>query len=501
MTKANSSLALQVTWLAWPLALTTPVAGLAALAGMLVGGGCGRTELDALTPLPSGSGIPVVPTFDESVNSDLDIVFLIDNSGSMKEEQANLSRNFPVFISALESLPEGLPNVHIGVLSSDLGAGLSGTVVEGCARPGGDGGLFQTRPHAAAGPCTAAIKTGTFISANGAKRNFDGSISDALSCVADLGIRGCGFEHQLGSIWRALGGDVGGVPPANAGFLRDDALLAIVIITDEDDCSAPSDTDLFDPDQMLVTDPLGPIDSYRCNEFGHLCDGVPPPRTSAAANLMNCHSNENGRLMRIGDFVSFFKSLKANPDDVLVAAITGPATPYSVDLHSVRYRATGITEDEPRIVPSCMSINGNASPAVRIKDFIDGFGINGTLESICEGDFSPAMARIGDKIAGRIRHQCLQSPPVDRDPARPGVQANCEVFEETTTDHGILRTSIRSCDDVAPPCWRIQADRTCPGTSTEVIVDRGTVPAAPRTRVTVLCETCESSQDPRCLGA
>ena len=80
-----------------------------------------------------------------------------------------------------------------------------------------------------------------------------------------------------------------------------------MLITDEDDCSAPDDTDLFDPSQTLVTDPLGPIDSYRCNEFGHLCDGVPPPRTMAAMNLQNCTSNENGKLTRIADFVSLLQ--------------------------------------------------------------------------------------------------------------------------------------------------------------------------------------------------
>jgi hypothetical protein len=460
--------------------------------------GCGRTQLDAGTPLPAGSGISTVPTFNESVNSDLDIVFLIDNSGSMREEQDNLGRNFPVFISALEGLPEGLPNVHIGVLSSDLGAGrFSGQMVEGCNRIGGDRGIFQALPRANGGACRGP-QTGTYLTANGTKTNFGGSISDALSCIAALGTSGCGFEHQLGSIRRALGGDAGGVPAENAGFLRDDALLAIVIITDEDDCSAPDDTDLFDPSQTLVTDPLGPLDSFRCNEFGHLCDGVPPPRTMAASNLMNCQSNENGRLTRIGDFVDFFKSLKASPDDVIVAAITGPATPYSVELRPVRNRPAGVTQNEPRILPSCMSTNGSAAPAVRIKQFVDAFGVNGTLESICDGDFSPAMARIGDKIAGRVRHQCLEEPPVDRDPARAGIQANCEVYEETNTVEGVVRTGIKSCDAVSPPCWRIQPDRTCPGTGSEVVVDRGTVPAAPRTSVTVLCETCKTPEDPRC---
>ena len=473
-----------------------------ALVAILAAVGCGRTELDAATPLPMGSPISTAPTFDESVNSDLDIVFMIDNSGSMQQEQDNIARNFPVFISALESLPEGLPNVHLGVVSSDLGAGpFSGANVEGCTRIGGDGGLFQALPRGLGGTCTSVPKPESYLSINGNKQNFSGSISDAMSCIAALGTRGCGFEHQIASVWKALGGDVGGVPAANAGFLRDDALLAIVLITDEDDCSAPADTDLFDPSQTLVTDPLGPIDSYRCNEFGHLCDGAPPPRTMAAMNLQNCTSNENGKLMRIADFVTFFKGLKANPDDVIVAAITGPPTPYSVTLQRVRERTTGTVENEPRIVPSCTSTNGEAAPSVRIQQFINAFGDNGTFESICEGDFSPAMARIGDKIAGRIRHQCLDNPPVDRDPTRPGLQANCEVYQETTTSDGPIRTSIDSCDEAPAPCWRIQPDSTCPGTGSEVIVDRGSVPAPPRTNITVLCETCQSAEDPRCSGS
>src|SRR5579872_6232974 len=52
----------------------------------------------------------------------LDVVFMIDNSDSMKEEQTNLIRNFPRFMQALQQATAGLPlDVHIGVISSDLG--------------------------------------------------------------------------------------------------------------------------------------------------------------------------------------------------------------------------------------------------------------------------------------------------------------------------------------------------------------------------------------------
>ena len=117
-----------------------------------------------------------------------------------------------------------------------------GANVEGCKLPGGDGGIFQALPRARGGTCTSYPKPEPYLIANGSNQNF-GATSAALSCIAALGTGGCGYEHQIASVWKALGGDVDGVPMRNQGFLRDDALLAIVLITDEDDSSAPADTD------------------------------------------------------------------------------------------------------------------------------------------------------------------------------------------------------------------------------------------------------------------
>jgi hypothetical protein len=72
------------------------------------------------------------------------------------------------------------------------------------------------------------------------------------------------------------------------------------------------------------------------------------------------------------------------------------------------------------------------------------------------------------------------------------------VFEETTATNSVVRTSIGSCDDVATPCWRIEPDNSCPGTLSKVVVDRGTIPPPPHTRITVLCETCKDPKDPLC---
>src|SRR6187549_3708713 len=60
-------------------------------------------------------------------NRNLDVLFMIDDSASMQVSQANLVRDFPSFTSVLQALPGGLPNIHVAVVSSDMGAG-DGTV-------------------------------------------------------------------------------------------------------------------------------------------------------------------------------------------------------------------------------------------------------------------------------------------------------------------------------------------------------------------------------------
>ena len=56
-------------------------------------------------------------------NRNLDILFMIDDSSSMRLSQTNLLANFPGFMDVLKNLPGGLPNIHVAVVSSDMGAG------------------------------------------------------------------------------------------------------------------------------------------------------------------------------------------------------------------------------------------------------------------------------------------------------------------------------------------------------------------------------------------
>jgi hypothetical protein len=65
------------------------------------------------------------------------------------------------------------------------------------------------------------------------------------SCLAKQGTQGCGFEQQIKALTRA--------PSTLPDFLRPDALLALIIVSDEEDCSI-QDISLFDAPEFGTTD-------------------------------------------------------------------------------------------------------------------------------------------------------------------------------------------------------------------------------------------------------
>ena len=157
----------------------------------------------------------------------LDVLLMIDDSPEMAPMQQKLTAQLPTFLTALESLPGGLPNIHIAVVSSDLGAPSDSAAAIGCTTTG-DQGIFQSQPR---GCAEMVLPSATYISNVNGVVNYAGNIADVLSCITPLGESGCGFEHQLGSIARALGADGAPAPSQNAGFLRPDAELAIIVLS------------------------------------------------------------------------------------------------------------------------------------------------------------------------------------------------------------------------------------------------------------------------------
>jgi MYXO-CTERM domain-containing protein len=392
---------------------------------LAAGGACtsGNSELPANEQVTGAS---------TAQSNKVDILLMVDNSSSMTSMQQKMLAQFPVFIQSLSALPGGLPDLHLAVISSDLGAPSDSAI--GCT-DSGDGGNFFFRPT---GICTdSTLQAGaTFITddATGATKNFSApdpnGLSSVLQCIALLGSSGCGFEHQLASVARALGADGSPAPAGNAGFLRPDAQLAIIMLTNEDDCSAPASStplpiySLEGGDDTLAS-VGGPLGNYRCNGApfgGHLCKdptgadpnalAQPPlnPPADASGNPLSltfadCESDDTGSsaLITVSSLVAGIKALKGPTGPaIVVGAIVSPTAPYTVAWQP----GFGPSANEliPNVEHSCGPTTDGSfgDPAVRIAQFVQAFGDNGVTESICDTTFSPAFSLITSKIAEHL---------------------------------------------------------------------------------------------------
>ena len=407
----------------------------------------------------------------------VDVLFVIDDSSGMKPAQNKLLQSFHTFVSRLQD-PPGLPNLHVAVVSSDMGAG-DGTVPT-CNAERGKKGIFQ---HTARGACAdTTLKGGAAYieNANGVA-NYTGNIEDVFACIAALGDMGCEFAHPFAALDRALGTDyLGAAPAENAGFLRADAILAVVLLANEDDCSAsPSsgspngEIPLFDTvTNKLISSQLGPPGSFRCNEFGHLCnDGTgnfthpnrsaPGNSVSATASYSECRSNDQeGYLLPVVDTANRLKTLKVNPGQVVAVSIQPPATPYTVT-----WNAPGVPDSScgaascpwPQIAHSCTASDGSfGDPGLRAAELVEQFGDDGLVFPICDNDFSPSMDQAATLIKSRAVAPCLPGPIGFKADSTP----DCTVTEHYVDTNGVpVDKVIPYCTDSTPaPCYRLPGD-------------------------------------------
>jgi hypothetical protein len=398
-------------------------------------------------------------------NRDLDVLFVIDNSPAMTDKQRNLTNSFLNFLDVLATADDGLPNLHLGVVSSDLGT--KGALD---AQPGP---AIGTGPGACSGNGLAGVLqtngttlvTGPYISdvmaSDGTRTtNYVGSLASAFAAIATVGSDGCGFEQHLEAAKRALNNN-----PSNAGFMRPDALLALVFVQDEDDCSL-AHSSLLDVDTSV----LGPLQSFRCNRFGHTCaqGGATPDDMNAVGPKSGCSSNEaSAYLTHVADYVSFFKGLKDDPMQVIVAGIAGPPSPYEVELRVPDGGTTAI----PAVTHACTYAGATApevaDPAVRLGQFLGQFPNRNTFSTVCAQDLSGALTQAAQLITTVMGSMCVDRP-IDLDNSTPGPQVDCTVSEVVNYGRANqLETVLPSCidppDALNKPCWWLLEDAArCP---------------------------------------
>jgi hypothetical protein len=229
---------------------------------------------------------------------------------------------------------------------------------------------------------------------------------------------------------------------------------------------------LFDPRQSRVSDPLGgSATGYRCNEFGHLCDGAPPPHTvTGDTMLQNCRSSEQaGRLVPVSQIAESLKSFKPDPvNQIFVAALAGPVTPYIVEPRPGTMIAGGGTETPPALAHSCgprvVPPGSNtvfADPGVRIRQWVEAFESHGVFENICTANFGDAMARIALELGRLLALQCLGQRIATTEEGAPDCQV--ALRRRPPTGLTLVEEPLPRCQPGNPqtPCWQIVSSPVC----------------------------------------
>ncbi len=409
---------------------------------------CGPVEGVPPDTLETVVEVPATP------NRDLDLLFVVDDSPSMLDKQLNLTANFPSFLDRLQAVPGGLPNLHVGVVTTDMGTKASGSPMPGPSIGQiGQGGCGGTGKGGALQIGNAPVN-GRFLvdedaPAGGRTRNYTGTLADAFSAMARPGAGGCGFEQPLAAMRAALDNHA-----ANAGFLRPEAMLGIVFLADEDDCSAKS-TALFGPE----TGALGPLQSFRCTRFGVTC--AQGGQTSDAMNVVGakaaCAPSATTELLDdVAPYREFLRGLKPDDRRLAVTGILGPVDPVAVELRP----SPGGGPMLPSLAHSCTYVGPTgtevADPAIRLGSFLDGFQGRSGLTSICERNLSTGLVQLAEVFRKAIGSPCVEAQPADADPETTGLQTDC-VVEDVV---GANVIEIESCerDPSARPCWRLEAD-------------------------------------------
>ncbi len=233
------------------------------LGGLLAVSGCGSDDggeaADDTTT--SGPGIDLSTTDDGNANddvnlddsesgddgppvnllkcTDVDFIFVVDNSLSMADEQQFLAQAVPGFVSAMQNALPDVETFQVGVVDTDGFPGLYGAdplgcdpdVAADCASCDNQLGAFLNKPQSATDPELSCNFSTGLSYMDGKSEDF----ANEFGCAALVGTEGNPIEQQAGALLAAVSPEMNGPGACNEGFVRDEALLVFLVISDEED--------------------------------------------------------------------------------------------------------------------------------------------------------------------------------------------------------------------------------------------------------------------------
>ncbi len=301
----------------------------------------------------------------------VDILWVVDSSGSMAPKQARLAANFQGFINQLVTADPPI-DFHIAVTSTDTDAANA----RGKLRPWTLGASSEN--YISCTPMGGGVTCNTGVNLN--------TVVTAFAQMSAVGINGSATERGLYGAYLALTEPTNITTPVFDRFVRPDAALYVVVVSDEDDASCTPMT----RQTTCTADP-----GCRC----------------APDNALAGAGNWGGSAY----FVRFLESYKGygNADSVALAAIV------ATDADPV---PSQFGDPTPH-VGCCRSLNGQPCPTSGTND--GGFEIaysgsryakvaaetGGVTVSICQQDFSAALSSLGYAASGLRRDFRLSRGP------------------------------------------------------------------------------------------
>ncbi|MBW1872456.1 MAG: hypothetical protein JRJ19_10345 [Deltaproteobacteria bacterium] len=325
------------------------------------------------------------------VPAQMDVLFVLDNSGDMVAEERQLGEAFGVL--AYRLFERYGSDYHVGVITSSMespGCPLCSEIIHGsCQNETCETGRLQDRLgynqgtddnpdfiHETNPACPKVLTHAT-------KDCFYNTVEQ--KGFAMVGTNGCGYERGLAAIRPALDQLAGSY---NAGFLRQAAGLTVIQLSNEVDCGEIGD----------VTEGLGGIAGSVCY---YAANGADPEGGKADPE------GKPYALTPLSDYYDFLMNLKDNkPGMVKFAAIVGVKDLNDLSTTTIEFfwdasHNRYLIEDACQ-TPDCSGAFCYSEPSPRYIALARMFGIkaNGFVDTICQSDYSESMQKIGELIAG-----------------------------------------------------------------------------------------------------
>ncbi|HET9036634.1 MAG TPA: VWA domain-containing protein [Myxococcaceae bacterium] len=356
-----------------------------------------------------------------------DILFVVDDSNSMSEEQQAVARELPTFVQILQTGAGVEQNLRVGLVNTSVYSAFLGNQLLFNRYPQGgwlrqfpavDGGVgggerWLTDPDSEIVP-----RLSSAILALG----ITGSFQETPFEAARIALTGTGFWTMLPD---------GGNP--NAGFLRPGARLLVVAVSDEDDCSEID----HDPPTVVFTNAEG-------QDF--------------------CTLHEN-QLTPVGDYVTAFQRLddgKGRPREVLWGAIAPVARS-----NKVAQGIGGSLGDGGSIIQNvdCPTSGG---PGYRHRAMALAFDPTLTnLDSVCAPDYHNSLVAIAQVASVPQTLTLTDNVPDPRLLAVDITRGDGSVQRCTLANEGIAMVEATATE---PPAVRFQAGCLRRATDTRVEV-------------------------------